>query len=123
MERLMIDKLIGIYNAKGSVVGEVQYFFGKLLGQTHCALCDITHGPFTEKADFSSCRDALIIPFENLHLDELDSQLESYQDFAPCVIAVSQSVPTLLITTSELEQCHGDVTRFFQLLNSKIDIS
>jgi len=23
----MIDKLIGIYNAKGSVVGEIQYFF------------------------------------------------------------------------------------------------
>ena len=119
----MIDKLIGIYNAKGSVVGEVQYFFGKLIGQTHCALCDITHGSFAEKADFSSCRDALTIPFENLHLDELDSQLESYRDFAPCVIAISKSVPTLLITTSELEQCHGDVTRFFQLLNSKIDIS
>jgi len=118
----MIDKLIGIYNAKGSVVGEVQYFFGKLLGQTHCALCDITHGYFTEKADFTSCRDALTIPFENLHLDELDSQLESYRDFAPCVIAISKSVPTLLITTSELEQCHGDVTRFSQLLNSKIDI-
>ena len=119
----MIDKLIGIYNAKGSVVGEVQYFFGKLLGQTHCALCDITHGSFTEKADFTSCRDALTIPFENLHLDELDSQLESYRDSAPCVIAISKSVPTLLITTSELEQCHGDVTRFSQLLNYKIDIS
>ena len=119
----MIDKLIGIYNAKGSVVGEVQYFFGKLLGQTHCALCDITHGSFTEKAGFSRSRDALTIPFENLHLDELDSQLESYRDFAPCVGAISKSVPTLLITTSELGQCHGDVTRFVQLLNSKIDIS
>ena len=123
MEGLMIDKLIGIYNAKGSVVGEVQYFFGKLLGQTHCALCDITHGSFKEKADFSSCKDALNVPFENLHLDELDSQLESYRDSAPCVIAISKSVPTLLMTTSELEQCHGDVTRFFQLLISKIDIS
>ena len=119
----MIDKLIGIYNAKGSVVGEVQYFFGKLLGQTHCALCDITHGSFKEKADFSSCKDVLNVPFENLHLDELDSQLESYRDFAPCIIAISKSVPTLLITTSELEQCHGDVTRFSQLLNYKIDIS
>ena len=119
----MIDKLIGIYNAKGSVAGEVQYVFGKLLGQTHCALCDITHGSFTEKADFSRSRDALTIPFENRHLDELDSQLESYRDSAPCVIALSKSVPTLLITTSELEQCHGDVTRFSQLLNSKIDIS
>jgi hypothetical protein len=116
----MIDKLIGIYNAKGSVVGEVQYFFGKLLGQTHCALCDITHGSFNEKADFTSCRDALTIPFENLHLDELDSQLESYRDSAPCVIAISKSVPTLLITTSELERCHGDVTHFFELLDQRI---
>ena len=116
----MIDKLIGIYNAKGSVVGEVQYFFGKLLGQTHCALCDITHGSFNEKADFTSCRDALTIPFENLHLDELDSQLESYRDSAPCVIAISKSVPTLLITTSELERCHGDVAHFFELLDQRI---
>ena len=119
----MIDKLIGIYNAKGSVVGEVQYFVGKLLGQTHCALCDITHGSFKEKADFSSCKDVLNVPFENLHLDELDSQLEPYRDSAPCVVAISKSVPKLLVTNSELEACHGDVTRFFQLLNSKIDIS
>ncbi len=45
----MIDKLIGIYNANGSVVGEAQYFYGKSIGQAHCALCDITHGAFKGK--------------------------------------------------------------------------
>ena len=49
---MVIDKLVGIYNANGSVLGELKYLVGKLTGQSDCALCDITHGPFRGKADF-----------------------------------------------------------------------
>jgi hypothetical protein len=45
----VFDKLVGIYNANGAVVGELQYVFGTLTGQTQCALCDITHGAFKGK--------------------------------------------------------------------------
>ena len=48
----MIDQLIGIYNAKGSIAGELAYLFGKLRGTAQCALCDISHGPLKEKSAF-----------------------------------------------------------------------
>ncbi len=33
----------GIYNAAGTLSGELRYVFGKLAGTTSCSLCDITH--------------------------------------------------------------------------------
>lgn len=33
-----------IYNAESSLVGELAYMAGKVIGNRACALCDITHG-------------------------------------------------------------------------------
>ena len=89
------EKLVGIYNAKGSLIGELQYFWGKIRGTAHCALCDITHGKLKEKASFKECKQGLEVPFELLHLDELNP---------------------------ELENCKSDVGAFSDLLNSKISL-
>ena len=34
------EKLVGIYNAKGSLIGELQYFWGKI-GELHIVPCAI----------------------------------------------------------------------------------
>ena len=39
-----MQKIIGIYNANGSLLGEMRYVFDKVFLKKHCALCDITHG-------------------------------------------------------------------------------
>ena len=109
------EKLVGIYNAKGSLIGELQYFWGKIRGTAHCALCDITHGKLKEKASFKECKQGLGIPFELLHLDELNSELEKFIDDAPCVIGVKGN-------SEELEDCKSDVAAFSDLLNSKINL-
>ena len=89
------EKLVGIYNAKGSLIGELQYFWGKIRGTAHCALCDITHGKLKEKASFKECKQGLEVPFELLHLDELNPELEKFINNAPCVIGVKE-IPILL---------------------------
>ena len=35
-----------------ALVGEARYWIGARLGRAHCALCDITHGLFTERDDW-----------------------------------------------------------------------
>ncbi|MBA2282333.1 MAG: hypothetical protein H0W25_14065 [Acidimicrobiia bacterium] len=35
-----ITRLIGVYDADGSVLGELSYFLKARLGRAHCALCD-----------------------------------------------------------------------------------
>jgi hypothetical protein len=99
----------------------LQYFFGKIVGKAHCALCDITHGTFKEKKGFSECKNDLNLPFELLHLDELNSRLKEFENEAPCIIGINNSEFKLIITKDDLEKCDSDVDLFFELLNSKIN--
>ena len=116
----MIDQLIGIYNAKGSIAGELAYLFGKLRGTAQCALCDISHGPLKEKSAFLTASAQLPVPFKKLHLDELNVQLSLFKDQAPCVIAISKGKALLLIDDQELRACAGDVDQFFTVVNTKL---
>jgi hypothetical protein len=65
-----IRRLIGVYDADGSVLGELSYFLRARVGLAHCALCDITHGRVRERDDWRACRDALPVPFETFQLDD-----------------------------------------------------
>lgn len=117
----MVDKVIGIYNAKGSITGELAFLFGRLTGRTECALCDITHGTFKKKTAFSRAQQTLGVPFEILHLDELDSTLYSFKDSAACVVAIRGADCSILLSKAELALCEGDVDRFFDAIKIKLD--
>ncbi len=119
---MKFEKLVGIYNAKGSLIGELQYFWGKIRGTAHCALCDITHGKLKEKPSFKECKQNLEIPFELLHLDELDSELEAFADNAPCVVGLNENGYSIILNDEELEKCKSNVDDFSNLLNSKINL-
>src|SRR6478735_10675397 len=65
-----IVRLIGVYDADGTVRGELAYWVGARLGRAHCALCDITHGLIRERADWKACRASLPVPFDTFHRDD-----------------------------------------------------
>lgn len=44
-------RLIGVYDARGSLLGEVAYLWGKVRGTRHCSLCDITGGSVDRLGD------------------------------------------------------------------------
>jgi hypothetical protein len=72
-----VRELIGVYAADGTPLGEARYWIGARLGRTHCALCEITHGLFTERADWRRCRDQLEVGFRawlNRRLRVMQSQ-------------------------------------------------
>ena len=117
----MVDKVIGIYNAKGSITGELAFLFGRLTGRTECALCDITHGTFKKKTAFSRAQQTLGVPFKILHLDELDSTLYSFKHSAACVVAIRGADCSILLSKAELALCDGDVDRFFDAIKIKLD--
>ena len=55
----MEERILAIYDADLSVIGELAYAVGKLTGTRSCALCDITHGlnPFGKQVWRSYCED------------------------------------------------------------------
>lgn len=102
--RCTITGLVGVYNADGTIRGELAYWVGKRLGRAHCALCDITHGSVKERPEWKRCRDGLPVPFDTYHRDD---QPESTRELTaanlPAVIAVTDDGPVLLLGPAELE--------------------
>ena len=66
-----VDRLIGVYDADGTLTGELRYWIGARLGRAHCSLCDITHGLVSEKSAWRECRDTLPVPFDTYHRNDM----------------------------------------------------
>jgi hypothetical protein len=117
-----VERLVGVYHADGTVLGELRYWFGARLGRAHCALCDITHGTFRAKPDWVEGRDGLGVRFETVHLDERGPDLATATEGAtPCVVALTGEGWVELLGPDDLEALHGDVSALFTAVRSRAD--
>ena len=122
MPALLSASLFAIYNAEGSLAGELRYALTKALGGATCALCDITHGwnPRGKRV----WRDCGGLPksVQWLHKDEVSPELcvAIANQTLPCVIADLGGRIELLLDCAELESCNGDFVVFEKLLQEKI---
>jgi hypothetical protein len=98
----------GIYNADGSILGEISYVAKKLVGRGSCALCDITHGWTGRKKNFDATCSAASIEWELLHRDEASSEQLAAAGELPAVIAQRDGTWELVLGPRELDECDGD---------------
>lgn len=118
---MAVQRLVGVYRADGGVKGEIRYLIGHYLKGESCTLCDITHSPFRRKAAWDKHVASLGIPFELLHLNELDHGLAEFVgDRAACVVAETSGGRMLLIGNDELAGLDGSVEDFFSLLDTRL---
>ncbi|MFM9054709.1 MAG: hypothetical protein ACKOQ5_07685 [Solirubrobacterales bacterium] len=118
-----ISSLIGVYDADGSLSGELRYWVGAhLTGTRHCALCEITHGLFREKGTWQGLARQLPVPFEAVHLDERSAAIaEASRGRTPCVLAVrSDGSIGMLLGPEDLEAMDGDPSRLASALGEAI---
>jgi hypothetical protein len=116
-----VTRLIGIYHANGTLLGEVSYWVKARFGVGHCALCDITHGLFSKNTEWTACERQLNVPFETLHLDEQDPDLASLTNGqTPCVVAETASGRYIAVTAQELQQCDGSPAALLTLLTAVV---
>lgn len=113
-----IVKLTGVYDANGTLAGELAYWMGARLGSRHCALCEITHGLVRTKSEWREVRESLPVEFTAVHLDERDPAVaEASRGKEPCVVAVrDDGSAEVVIDRTELERCEGDPLTFAVLL-------
>lgn len=101
-----IRRFIGVYNAEGTLRGELSYWFGRRRGTAHCGLCDITHGSVRERADWRACRAELPIAFDTYHLDDQPDEVRPLTDGnSPAVLADTDVGPVVLMGPAELDAC------------------
>jgi hypothetical protein len=103
----MTPRLVGVYNADGTLRGELAYLVGRARGTAHCALCDVTHGRLRRRPDFDEARAQLPVPLELKHRDEIDqSMVEVIDGRYPCVLVLDPD-PEMLLGPDDLEACGG----------------
>ena len=104
-------RLIGVYHANGGLIGELTYVMGKLMGTTHCALCDVTHGMVRMKPEFRGCMDRW--PITLLHLNEQWPALARFTDgHTPCVVMELDGHFSWVASQAELDSMAGNVDLF-----------
>jgi len=111
------ERVVGIYDADGTLRGELAYLLGRARGTAHCALCDITHGRLRRRPDFDVAVTALDVPFELRHRDEVDDVGRAAAGGRyPCVVGIADGRGTVLLDADELERCEGDPATMVELL-------
>lgn len=114
-------RLVGVYDAEGTLRGELSYWIGARLGRAHCALCDITHGTFRPRADWKACRAQLPVPFDTYHLDDQPATVRAaLAGRAPAVVAETSTGVVLLLGPDELEQCEASPERLVAAIEERL---
>jgi hypothetical protein len=107
-----IVRLVGVYDADSSLRGELAYWVGARLGRRHCSLCDITHGSVRQRPEWKACQAELPVPFQTYHRnDQPDTIGSAVIGPAPFVLAETDSGNVVLLTSSDLDACHGSTER------------
>lgn len=114
-----IERLVGVYDADGTLLGELAYVVGHLLGRRSCALCDITHGSVRRRPAFDEAAASLGVPFDLLHRDERSPALAALTDGAlPCVVAEGDGAQRVLVDRATLAACGKDPVALVEAIRS-----
>ena len=118
---ITVRRLIGVYDADGTLLGELTYWIGARLGRAHCALCDITHGSVRERADWKACRAELPVAFDTFHRnDQPDAVRAAVEGIAPVVVAEHDDGITLLLGPDALDACAASPEALVQAVESAL---
>ena len=113
--------LYAIYDADGSLVGELRYLVDKFLGRANCALCDLSHGWHPAGKRAWRQRQGTTTQLSWLHRDEVPHHVLAHVSGSlPCIAMDTNGRVDILITKDQLAQCEGDFMVFEQLLARKL---
>ncbi len=119
---MRIQEFVGVYDADGGLKGEASYVVGKLWGQRHCALCDITHSPVRRKPEWDAMVRSLRVPFALMHRNEMPHDVSQVVAEGPLamVLARTDSGLVQLLSAEELDAIDGAVASFEIALRERV---
>jgi hypothetical protein len=105
----VIARLVGVYDADGTLRGEVAYWVGARLGRRHCSLCEITHGTFRRRPEWDTCRAGLPVPFDTFHRDDQPDSVRSVAAGRYPLVAAETTAGAMIVLVGpeELDACAG----------------
>jgi len=104
-----MQEVVGIYNADGTIGGELSYAFAKLARRGSCELCDVTHGwnPLGKRS-WKAAVEQSDLNLTFIHRDEaLPEQLAAAGQL-PAVVMSSDDGWQVIMTNSEFAEFKSD---------------
>ncbi len=117
----VVASLVGVYDADGTVVGEITYWLGARVGRAHCSLCEVTHGMFSQRASWRQWRSSLEVPFELFHRDDMPTDVAEAVTAFPAVAARTADGLVMLLGPDDLDGCEGDLKAFIGALQAALE--
>jgi hypothetical protein len=117
-----VVRLHGVYDASGTIVGEISYFLRRTFLKQHCSLCDITHSTFSRRSSWDNCVPELGYEFQLHHRNDAPASVTSAAGYAaPCIICEYEDGSlTLLVNSNELNSCGHSPEQLMNLIFAKI---
>jgi hypothetical protein len=116
-----ISRLVGVYDADGSVLGELRYVVRARIGRAHCALCDITHGRVRERSEWRAAREHLPRPIDLFHRDDQPDEVRAAGGSSPpAILAETDRGFVLLLDGGGLEGCAGSPQRLVDAIETAV---
>jgi hypothetical protein len=116
-----VVELVGVYDADGTIAGEIRYWLGARIGTAHCSLCEVTHGLFTQRSEWREWRTSLEIPFNLFHRNDMPEEVAKASSELPMVAARTADGIMILLGPTELDRCDGDLRTFLEVLDAALD--
>ena len=113
-----MTKLIGVYDADATLLGEVSYWIGARFGVRHCSLCDITHSLFREKPQWRECQSRLEsdlqVEIETFHRNDQPDDVRACIDgkYPAVVMRGDDGAISMFMTASEIDACGASPEKF-----------
>lgn len=115
--------VVGVYNAKGTLIGELAYITKKLLGVSKCALCDITHGwQIKGKASWKEQCRLSSLDFNFLHLEELHEEQRAVVSHFPVWLIYHQKQWVELMTADEIDSFKNRPQDMIRTLENRVSL-
>jgi hypothetical protein len=116
-----VRRLVGVYNADGTVLGELAYFVAARFGRAHCALCNITHGRVRERREWQDVRRRLPVRFDTYHRNDQPEALGQIYATPPIVAAETDDGFVVLLGPTELQACDGSTAKLATACERALD--
>jgi hypothetical protein len=117
-----VQRLVGVYAADGTVLGELAYFLNARLGRAHCALCDVTHGLVRPRREWVECSARLPVPFVTYHRNDQPSSVRSAAGGSLPVVAAElpDGEVIVLLDAAALDRCAGSPERLVEAVEQAV---
>jgi hypothetical protein len=115
-------KIYFIYNASGTIGGEISYLYGKYFQNQHCELCDITHSSVSAKPEWKAWIRGLKCENHVLHTNEAEEMGIDFSEFVLPVVLIERGHGLEeLISKKDMAQSGKRVDAFSQLFFKKLN--